>query len=186
MNRAAVVPAAFLALAACADGGTMPRRLTPAQVAGVYRVCTLRFTPVQTALPAANLLGTVIDAAPGPGEVEPSLTLSGVAAQFELVYTHAGTGALRQVRGDVEYGENSVFLYLSSQTPSIVQQEALLPAAHLDLVYHPSPRRLTAGAEVSAYSVRRSDYARAAGIGEEGLQDRINGHLAAAFAEGAC
>ncbi|HEU4559881.1 MAG TPA: hypothetical protein VFS20_18680 [Longimicrobium sp.] len=186
MNRASVVPVAALALAACADGGTMARRLTPAQVAGVYRVCTLRFTPVQTALPPANLLGSVIDPAPGSGRVEPSLTLSGVAPQFELEYTHAGSGALRQVRGDVEYGEESVFLYLTSQSPTIVQQEALLPSAHLDLVYHPSPRRLTAGAEVSAYSVRRSDYTRAAGISEEGLQDRITGHLTAVFAEGAC
>ena len=185
MSRAAVVPA-LLALAACADGGTMARRLTPAQVAGVYRVCTLRFTPVQTALPAADLMGSVVDTAPGPGKVEPSLTLSGVAPQFELVYTHAATGALRQVRGDVEYGEGSVFLYLLSQSPTIVQQEALLPPAHLDLVFHASPRRLTAGAEVSAYGVRRSDYARAAGITEEGLQDRVNGHLTAAFAEGAC
>lgn len=185
MSRAAAVPV-LLALAACADGGALPRPLVPADVAGVYRLCSLTFTPTQTALPAANLVGSVIDPAPGPGKAEPSLTLSGVAPQFELLYTHAGDGALRQVRGDVEYGDNSVFLYLTSQTPTIIQQEALLPPNHLDLVYHASPRRLTAGSEVSAYSVRRSDYTRAAGISEEGLQDRITGHVAAVFAEGTC
>lgn len=187
MSRAAAVPVVLLVLAACSGGGgTLPRRLTPAEVAGVYRVCTLRFTPVQTALPPADLLAGVLDPAPGPGKPAPSLTLSGVAPQFELVYTHAGDGALRQVRGDAEYGDGSVFLYLTSQSPTIIQQEALLPPAHLDMVYHPAPRRLTAGGEVGAYTVRRQDYTRAAGIGEEGLQDRITGHLAAVFAEGAC
>ncbi|HET7464211.1 MAG TPA: hypothetical protein VFJ82_23340 [Longimicrobium sp.] len=185
MNRAAAVPV-LVALAACADGGTPPRRLTPAAVAGVYGLCSLTFTPVQTALPAANLVGSVIDPAPAPGRPPPSLTLSGVAAQFELLYTHAGDGALRQVRGDVEYGDGSVFLYLTSQSPTIVQQEALLPPGHLDLVFHASPRRLTAGSEVSAYTVRRSDYTRAAGISEEGLQDRITGHVAAVFSADPC
>lgn len=185
MTRAAAVPA-LLALAACADGGTLPRRLVPGDVAGVYRLCSLTFTPSQTALPAANLVGSVIDPVPGAGKAAPSLTLSGVAPQFELLYTHAGDGVTRQARGDVEYGQGSVFLYLASQTPTIIVQEALLPPGHLDLVYHASPRRLTAGSEVSAYSVRRSDYTRAAGISEEGLQDRITGHVAAVFAEGAC
>jgi hypothetical protein len=178
---------AVLALAACTSGGgTLPARLTPAEVAGVYRVCALRFTPVQAALPPADLLGSVLAPAPAAGRPAPTLTLSGVAPQFELLYTHAGDGATRQVRGDVEFGAGSVFLYLVSQSPTIVQQEALLPPSHLDLVYHPAPRRLTAGDEVGAYSVRRSDYTRAAGIGEEGLQDRITGHVTAVFAEGAC
>lgn len=185
MKSAAAVPV-LLALAACADGGTPPRRLTPAAVAGVYQLCSLTFTPVQTALPAAELVGSVIDPAPGPGKPPPTLTLSGVAAQFELLYTHAGDGVPRQVRGDVEFGDGSVFLYLASQAPAVIQQEALLPPGHLDLVFHASPRRLTAGSEVSAYSVRRSDYARAAGIGEEGLQDRITGHVAAVFAGDPC
>jgi len=187
VSRAGAAPVALLAVAACsAGGGTLPPRLTAAEVAGVFHVCALRFTPVQAALPPADVLGSVLDRAPGPGKPAPSLTLSGVAPAFELVYTHAGDGALRQVRGDVEYGAGSVFLHLASQSPSIVQQEALLPPAHLDLVYHAARRRLTAGAEVSAYSVRRADYTRAAGIGEEGLQDRITGHLTAEFAEGGC
>ena len=62
----------------------------------------------------------------------------------------------------------------------------LLPPAHLDLVFHPASRRLTAGSEVSAYAVRRQDYARAAGITAEGLQERIYGHITAEFAQDAC
>ncbi|HEX6746230.1 MAG TPA: hypothetical protein VF092_02865 [Longimicrobium sp.] len=185
--RPASAAAAALALAACASTGVGDEnRLTPAEVQGVYRFCTLRFTPVQTAIPAADLLTSVIDTTSGPGRVGASLTLSGAAPQFEMVYAARTSGTLRQVRGDVEFGEHSVFLFLTSQSPTIIQQEALLPPAHLDLVFDAPARRLTAGDEVSSYFVRRSDYARAAGISEEGLQDRIQGHVTATFSEGPC
>jgi hypothetical protein len=184
--RNVLITASVLALAACGTefptGGGL---LTPADVQGVYRLCTLRFTPVQTALPAVDLLARVIDPAPAAPAQEPSLTLSGAAPEFEMVYTHHD-GALRQVRGDMEFGTGSVFLYLTSQTPTIIQQEALLPPNHLDLVFHGSPRTLTAGDEVSGYYVRTSDYTRAAGISSEGLQDRIWGHVTASFSAGAC
>jgi len=187
MRIAAVLGFATAMLAGCgSDLGTGAHTLTPAEVQGVYRVCTLRFTPVQTALPAVDLLTRVIDPAPPPPAQGASLTLSGAAPEFELVYSHRGDGALRQVRGDMEFGTGSVFLYLTSQSPTIIQQEALLPPDHLDLVFHASPKRLTAGDEVSAYYVRTSDYTHAAGISGEGLQDRILGHVTAAFQEGAC
>jgi len=185
--RNALIAASVLALAACGtDFSTDGRLLTPADVQGVYRFCTLRFTPVQTALPAVDLLARVIDPAPAAPAQGASLTLSGAAPEFELVYTRRGDGALRQVRGDVEFGTGSVFLYLTSQSPTIVQQEALLPPNHLDLVFDAATRTLTAGDEVSGYYVRTSDYTRAAGISSEGLQDRILGHVTASFAAGAC
>jgi len=184
-NAAAVICAAVLAGCSGAPGTGTPT-LTPADVQGVYRICALRFTPVQTALPAVDLLARVVDPAPAPPAQGASLTLSGVAPEFELVYAHHGDGVLRQVRGDMEFGTGSVFLYLTSQSPTIVQQEALLPPNHLDLVFHASPRRLTAGDEVSSYYVRRSDYTSAAGISEEGLQDRILGHVSASFSVDAC
>lgn len=185
--RVVAAMACAAVLAGCgADNGTGEARLTPADVQGVYFLCTLRFTPVQTALPAVDLLARVIDPAPTPPAPGASLTLSGAAPAFELVYSHRGDAALRQVRGDVEFGRSSVFLYLTSQSPTIVQQEALLPPDHLDLVFHGSPRRLTAGDEVSGYYVRLSDYTSAAGISGEGLQDRILGHLTASFSADAC
>lgn len=186
MTRAAAALAAAVLAACGSDSPEVAAPLTPADVQGVYRVCTLRFAPVQTAIPTADLLLTVIDTSSAPGRPGASVTLSGVAPQFELVYAHRGDGALRQVRGDVEFGEHSVFLFPASQSPTIIQQEALLPPEHLDLVYDAAARRLTAGPEVSAYSVRRADYARAAGITEEGLQDRILGHVNAVLQEGAC
>lgn len=184
--RAAALLALALPAACDAGAGTPPELLTPAEVQGIYLVCELRFTPVQRALPAADVLGSVMDPDPPAGRARPSLALSGTAPEFDLVYTRAADGALQQLRGDVEFGPTSVFLYPSSQTASQVALEALLPPAHLDLVFHRAPRRLTAGSEVSAYAVRRRDYARAVGISEDGLQERLLGHVTAVFAEGSC
>lgn len=187
LSRAAVL--ASLSLAAACDSGIsdLPDdTLTPADVQGTYLVCTLRFTPVQRALPAADVLARVMDVAPPPGQPAPSISLSGAAPEFDLVYVRRGDGALQQLRGDVEYGRTSVFLYPHSQAASLIALEALLPPAHLDLVFHPATRTLTAGDEVSAYAVRRQDYARAAGISAEGLQERIHGHITAVLSEGSC
>jgi hypothetical protein len=188
LSRLSTFAAAVGALAACdGDNGFTVDNLTPAEVAGVYSVCSLTFTPTQTALPAANLLQSVVQPAPPAGKPAPTLTLSPTTAQFELVYTRRGDNFLQQLRGTVEYGESSVFLYAgSSETGSAIAQELLLPPSHLDLRFATAPKRLSAGAEVSQYSVRRIDYARAAGITEEGLADRIFGHLSASFAEGGC
>jgi hypothetical protein len=176
----AAVPA-LLALAACSGEIPGPLEvLTPAEVQGTYQLCDLRFTPVQAGLPAADVLAGVMEAAPPPVVV-----LGGTAPEFELAYVRRGGGA-RQLRGDVEFGAGSVFLYLHSRTASVIPQEMLLPPAHLDLVYHAAARRLTAGAEVSAYTVRGVDYARAAGIAPEGLQERIRGHLTAELSEHGC
>lgn len=182
-----ILGAAALAPALACYDGTLPApdTLTPAEVGGVYAVCELRFTPSHGGLPEADVLAAVIDAAPAEGP-PPSLTLSGTAPEFELVYVRRRDGSVQRLGGEMEYGEGSVFLYSTSRLPSAVPFEALLPWAHLDLVFHAATRRLTAGVEVSAYSVRRGDYAAAAGIGTEGLPDRIWGHITAAFAEGTC
>jgi hypothetical protein len=157
-----------------------PEVLTSAEVEGTYQLCVLRFTPVQGALPEADVLARVMEAAPPP-----AVTLSGTAPEFELAYVRRG-GEGQRLQGDVEFGAGSVFLYLHSQTASVIPLEMLLPPSHLDLVFHPAERRLTAGTEVSSYTVRRQDYARAAGISPEGLQERIRGHVTAQLAEGGC
>jgi hypothetical protein len=182
--RAMDLPAVLLlALAgACSPYSTdLPAALELAQVQGTYRICALRFAPVQRALPEADVLARVMDGVPVP-----TLTLLGTAPEFELAYARRGEAAVQRLRGDVELGAGSVFLYPSSQTASLAALETLLPPAHLDLVFHPATRRLTAGSEVSAYWVRRQDYARAAGITAEGLQERISGHITAELAEGSC
>jgi len=173
--------------AACRSGGVAtPDLLSPGDVQGTYLVCELRFTPSQPALPPADVLAAVMVADPAAPMPPPSITLSGVEPGFELVYTRRQDGALQRLRGDVEFGAGSVFLYLHSQAPTLVPFEALLPPEHLDLVFHPASGRLTAGDEVGAYSVRRRDYAAAAGMVEEGLQERIVGHITAALSRDGC
>ena len=173
--------------AACRSDAVAPGDvLTAADVQGTYRLCELRFTPSHRALPAADVLKAVMIADPRAPLPPPSITLSGVAPEFEFVYTRHRDGAARRLRGDVEFGTGSVILYVNSRAPTVVPFETLLPQGHLDLVFHAASGRMTAGEEVSAYSVRRRDYAAAAGIAEEGLQDRIVGHITAAFARDAC
>lgn len=173
--------------AACRSDTVAPGDLlTAAEVQGTYRLCELRFTPSHRALPAADVLKAVMIADPPAPLPPPSITLSGVAPEFELIYTRRRDGAAQGLRGDVEFGTGSVFLYVHSQAPTVVPFETLLPPAHLDLVFHAGSGRMTAGEEVSAYYVRRRDYAAAAGISEEGLQDRIVGHITAAFARDTC
>jgi hypothetical protein len=181
--RASLLFAALAALSgACSPVSTdLPPTMDAARVQGTYRICTLRFTPVQRALPVADVLARVMDTVPAP-----SITLLGGTPEFELAYTRRADGAPQHLRGDVEFGIRSVFLYPHSQTASLIPLETLLPPAHFDLVFHPAARRLTAGDEVNSYTVRRQDYARAAGVPAEGLQERIQGHITAELAEGAC
>jgi hypothetical protein len=171
-------------LAACGDGGTNASRLTPQDVQGVYNVCSLRFQPSQTALPAADLLQTVINPTPPAPKQPPSLTLSGSAAQYQLLYTRRSDNFLQDLRGSVSFGGTAVFADVPDESASEIRRELLLPG-QLMLSFTASPKSLTAVASIQ-YSVRRSDYAHAAGISEEGLQERINGGMTGTFSTGAC
>ena len=175
---------ALAALAACDGDGTGSQGLTPGQVQGVYSVCTLRFTPTQTAFPAANLLATVVNTTPPAPKQPPSLTLSGQANAYQLIYTRRSDNFLQQLNGSVDLRQSEVVADFPDEGDSEVVRELLLPAA-LAFTFADGPRRLTAAGSLT-YSVRRSDYARAAGISEEGLQERISGHLDATFTTDAC
>ena len=182
--RALALGAALLATAACDGdgGGTGPDRLTSAETQGVYQICSLRFVPTGTLAPA-DLLQEAIQTAPPQGKPAPTLTLSGTAAEFELVYTRKSDSFLQLLRGTLGYSESSVSVNFGSASGAIVR-ELLLPQI-LTLSFTDTPRRLaTSGSAV--YSVARADYARAAGTTEENLAERINGRLAASFAVGAC
>src|SRR4051794_16972469 len=171
-------------LPACGDGGTDPQRLTPNEVGGVYSVCSLRFTPTQTAFPAANLLATVVNPTPPAPKQPPSLTLSGQANAYQLIYTRRSDNFLQQLNGGVDLRQSEVVADFPDEGASEVVRELLLPSA-LAFTFADGPKRLTSAGSLT-YSVRRSDYARAAGISEEGLQERISGHLDATFTTGAC
>ena len=184
---ARVVPlAAILAVPACDGGGgtTDPPRLTPGDVQGVYNVCALKFVPAQTALPQANLLATIVATNPPAPKQPPSLTLSGSAAGYQFLYTRKSDNFTQDLRGTAALGVDEIVLSVPDETTTEVRRELLLPGQML-LHFSRSPNQLTATGDV-LYSVRRADYARAAGISEEGLQDRINGTVTGLFTTGAC
>jgi hypothetical protein len=153
-------------------------------VAGVYSVCSLKFQPNQSALPTANLLATVINPSPPAPKQAPSLTLSGTVGGYQLLYTRRGDNFTQDLRNPASLGTEDIVLAIPDETTSEVRNELLLPA-QLRLRFSENPRTLTAVPDFF-YTVRRADYARAAGISEEGLADRITGLLAATFTVGGC
>ncbi|HEV7589690.1 MAG TPA: hypothetical protein VGO40_16360 [Longimicrobium sp.] len=175
---------ALAALAACNGDGTASQRLTPGQVQGVYSVCSLRFTPTQTAFPVANLLATVVNTTPPAPKQPPSLTLGGQANVYQLIYTRRSDNFLQQLNGSVDLRQSEVAVDFPDESQSEVVRELLLPPA-LAFTFADGPKRLTSAGSLT-YSVRRSDYARAAAISEVGLQERISGRLDATFTTGAC
>ncbi|CAA9297695.1 MAG: hypothetical protein AVDCRST_MAG89-238 [uncultured Gemmatimonadetes bacterium] len=176
---------ALTLLAACDGGGTTtPARLTADQVAGTYQVCELRFSPANTILPTADLLKATVDTTPPPGRVEFTVAFS-QAGEYDLIYTRASDAFIQQARGSVDYGAQHVSISMPANSP--ITSELLLPRP-LNLRFTGTGgKRLTA--EVSdnlQYPVNRADYARAAGVSEEGLQPTINGRLTATLAVNGC
>lgn len=176
-----IVPALVLLAACGGDGGTRSDPLTPQEVQGVYEMCTLRFQPSNTALPAANLLASVIDTTPPANRPMPSIALA-TNGTYDLAYTDQQTQFLEQVRGSISYREDQISLSL----PSTANAAALLFPRTLLLNYDAAGKRLTGDAAGFAYPVARADYAAAAGISQEGLQSSINGTLQVTFDMDGC
>ncbi|HEV3049151.1 MAG TPA: hypothetical protein VGX50_02540, partial [Longimicrobium sp.] len=86
MRRILALLPALTLLAACdGGGGTGSDPLDPAEVAGVYNVCTLRFQPGNPAFPVADLLKTVVDTTPPAGRPEATIALTAGGA-YDLAY----------------------------------------------------------------------------------------------------
>lgn len=188
LPRALALAALPVLAAACGgrSGGTGGDRLSPAEVAGVYQICSLRFQPTQGALPAADVLTVAANPAPPVGKPLPSLTLSGTTRVFELVYTRRSDNFLQQTRGSVELRQSSVVVSVGTGGASAtIAQELLLPTSW-ELRFQADPNRLSGDASSASYEVARADYARAAGITEDGLQPRISGRLTASLSTAGC
>jgi hypothetical protein len=181
--RRTLVLSTFALLAACDGngGGTGSDPLRPDEVAGVYTLCTLRFAPSQTALPVADLLTTVVDTTPPAGRPDATIALA-ANATYDLAYTAAQSSFLEQLRGSIGYREDAITL----SVPVEDQAAALLLPRNLLLSYNAGTKRLSGDASGFPYPVARADYARAAGISEEGLQNQINGSLTVMFQENGC
>jgi hypothetical protein len=182
MRRNFVLLPALALLAACdGGGGSGSDRLRPEEVAGVYNLCTLRFQPSNGALPAADLLVSVVDTTPPAGRPEATIALA-ASGIYDLAYTSAQTSFIEQVRGSISYRENGVSLSVPTQQ----QATALLLPRPVILNFNAGQGRLSGDASGFAHAVARGDYARAAGISEEGLQNTINGTTTVMFSAGAC
>lgn len=182
MRRNFLLLPAFALLAACnGDGGSGSDRLRPEEVAGVYNLCTLRFQPANAALPAADLLVTVVDTTPPAGRPEATIALA-ANGTYDMVYTAQQTAFIEQVRGSIGYREDAVTLSIPTQQ----QATALLLPRPVLLSFNAGQGRLSGDASGVGHAVARYDYARAAGISEEGLQGTINGTTTVAFSAGAC
>jgi hypothetical protein len=183
MRSTLVILPVLALLAACdGDGGTGSDPLTPQDVQGVYALCTLSFKPSNAALPTANLLGTVIDVTPPAGRPAPTIALANNAT-YDLAYTDEATQFLQQIRGSIGYREDQITLSFPTNNANAA---ALLMPRNLLLNYDAGTHRLTGDASGFPYPVARADYAAAAGISEEGLQNSINGTLSVAFARDGC
>jgi hypothetical protein len=176
----------LFAAAACDGGGTGGNRLTPVEVAGVYRVCALRFVPDNSAFPVANLLERVVHVTPPAGKPEPTVTLSPDGA-FQLSYTRRSDSFTREIVGAIDYGSDAVTLrfYNDADNPNAIAAELLLPQQSAFTYQTAASRRLNTNSARS-YSVTRRDYARAAGVEEAGFAATIPGRLEASLQEGTC
>jgi hypothetical protein len=182
MRRTLALLPALTLLAACnGGGGTGSDRLDPAEVAGVYNVCTLRFQPGNPAFPVADLLTTVVDTTPPAGRPEATIALA-ANGSYDLAYTAMETAFIEQVRGSIAYHESAIAL----SVPAEQQASALLLPRPIILTFNQSAGRLSGDASESPHPVARADYARAAGISEEGLQSTINGLTKVVLVKGAC
>lgn len=182
MRRTLALLPALTLLAACdGGGGTGSNRLDPAEVAGVYNLCTLRFQPGNPAFPVADLLKTVVDTTPPAGRPEATIALA-ANGTYDLVYTAMGTAFIEQVRGSIVYHESAIAL----SVPVEPQATALLLPRPMLLAFNSAAARLSGDASESPHPVARADYARAAGISEEGLQSTIQGLTTMVMSEGAC
>jgi hypothetical protein len=176
------MPALLLVLAGCDRGVTTPDPpLQPAQVAGVYAVCELTFSPAGTLLPAIDLRAAVMDTAPAPQLPRPNLKVGLREPTFELEYTPKGDFIPRRFDGRYDLTRQTATFTLAAPAQAQARTALLLPNP---LVLRPDPeaRELRIGPDQPRYLVPRADYARLAGVAEVNLPPQIDGALAGRFA----
>jgi hypothetical protein len=156
------------ALAACGDA-TGSSSLTPADVAGLYEICTMRFIPDNPTQPDVDIRATVFETTK-PGVRSPQLALD-VDRRAGILFTLKDRNVPDELTGSFNLtGDRVVVSLPASEDPS----SFLLPGS-LSLDFQTTVPELTSDANV--YSVDRDDYARLSGVSEAGLAAQIPGHL---------
>lgn len=173
--RAIAVVASTAALAGC--GSSSISGPQPADVAGIYAVCTLQFEPESDALPTVDIRGTAFEVE-NPEVDPPELRLNSTG-ELQLQYTPAGEFVEENIRGSFTVVGSEVRITWGT-TGSTVNPSALLLPATVNLSYSESPRSLALDAG-PLYNVPRTDYARLADISESGLAEQIPGRVVARF-----
>ncbi len=172
-----------LVISACGGSGpSTPRLLTPAEVGGVYVVCSLSFQP--TGLQSVNLLEAATEPDPAPPLPPPNLKVSTQVRDFELEYTPRGDVLPRRFTGSYQLGPSAVTLQFAATETAL--NSAMLLTNNITLDFEPSGRLVST---TPRYTVPRQDYGRLAGLSEEqmrNLQERIEGTLVGHFSRGTC
>jgi hypothetical protein len=156
------------ALAACGDA-TGSSGLTPADVAGLYEICALKFIPDNPTQPAVDIRTRVFETTK-PGVRSPQLALD-VDRRAGILFTLKDRNVPDELTGNFSLAGDRVVVSLpASEDPS----SYLLPGS-FSLDFQTTVPELSSDA--NSYSVDRDDYARLSGTPETGLAAQIPGHL---------
>lgn len=176
-RRSMCLMALVPALAACGDA-TGSSNLSPVDVAGLYEICTLTFTPDNPTQPPVDIRARAFETTDSRIQL-PHLALD-VDRTSGLIFTRKDQFVRQEIRGTYDLSESGVILRLSK---SADPASYLLPEM-LRLDFQPSPLQLST--DGVGYSAAREDYARLAGIPETGLAEKIPGHLVARAESESC
>jgi hypothetical protein len=173
----------MLGAAAC-DGGTGPRAaLTPEQVGGIYRICSLAYAPAGPGRPPLDLRAMLTDTLPRPGLPSPQVRVSLTRHEFALEFVPPDDVLERQFRGTYRVEPRSITLDFPN--PTEIMATLLLPGS-LNLAFSENPRTLVIPATYAEHRVPKADYQRLAGIVDPNLADPVVGALTGRFVVGDC
>ncbi|HEX2190237.1 MAG TPA: hypothetical protein VHG51_15120 [Longimicrobiaceae bacterium] len=166
-------------LAGCADDGVSPVRTPAGEVAGIYRVCALEFTPASRFLPAVDLRTAAFETS-AAGVAAPRLQVDSTGV-FELEYTPRGRFTDVEHRGTFVTGDGEAVLTFTR--PADVAP-LLLPGS-VAAEWDAAASTLTP-ADPFPYTVAKADYERLLGESDPGIPAQVEGRLAGRFARGDC
>lgn len=182
----ALTSAVALLGAGCDDDPTGPPRLTGAEVAGNYAVCTLVFDPGGV-LASVDIRARAFEpGAAGTALRPPQLAIDNTG-EVRLTFVPRGRNIERFITGNITaFGIDAVALQFDPAS-EVAPQSLLLPQQlQLDFLRTPPTLRVVQSAP---YNVSRDAYADLAGLDAQAraqLADPLSGTLTASFQEGGC